>query len=60
MDIKKLIEESKSTTENLTAVINFKLDPQMKQSFVDYSVKNNVSMGLLMRNIIKAILEEVR
>lgn len=60
MDIKQLIAESTSTKEDLTEVISFKIDPKIKEQFVKYSVKNNVSMGLLMRNLVKATLEEFK
>lgn len=59
MNIKKIIESSKSIEENLTSVISFKIDPTIKQDFVDMCVKNNVSMGLLMRNFVRDVIKEI-
>ena len=59
MNMRNLIENSKSIDDDLTAVLSFKLSPKDKEKFVTYSVKNNVSMGLLMRNIIREILKEI-
>lgn len=60
MDIKKLLEESKSTDENLTATISFKVDPKFKAEFVEHSVESGISMGLLMRNFAKEALKELK
>lgn len=60
MNIKKLIDESKSVEVNLTEQIGFKINPTVKEEFVELCVKNNVSMGKLFRNFVTDVMTELK
>jgi hypothetical protein len=60
MDINKLLSISKSSNETLVATVSFKLDPKDKEDLISLCAKNGLSVGLLLRNITKDTLDELR
>lgn len=56
MELQDIIEAGRAR-ETFTSVITFKLAESVKQEFVDYCLRNDLSMGRLFRAVVTEVLE---